>query len=526
MTLRLRKMVLALAALVLAPAPAHAAGQAPAKVRDEVFYQIFVRSFRDSNGDQQGDLKGIEEKLVYLQQLGVSTLLLTPIGPSPFYHNYFLDDLGAIDPTFGTEQEFRHLVRALHQRGMKLYLDMELQYVSGNHVWFTESFQHPGSKYTPYLLYDGPDNTRYQTGFWNKAEVPIYSGRQIRIATVNLLNPEVQKIQTAIFTRFMQPSAPGRNDGVDGFRIDHMQDNLDDKGTLTNLFARFWTPLFRALKRTKPSVRILAEQADWGYGDDWLGRGNADMVFAFPMRAAMLSFDKQKLIAAIDETHRKTPAGKRQVLFIENHDVERFASAIGGDVRKAKAGAALNLLLEGIPLIYYGQEIGMTGKQIKDQSSDGGDIPLREAFPWTAQVSPGMAVWYKNSGPWWDLSPLATGRGVSLESQLGKPDSLLATYQSLLALRRSHPAFVTGAQNIVENDNPHVLTFERVAGNDRVLVSINLSDEPANARVTMATGGALRGVLDRETIPTDESGHATVPLGAYGVRVFTITTRS
>jgi glycosidase len=374
-------------------------------------------------------------------------------------------------------------------------------------------------------LYDGPDNVKYQTGFWEKPEVPTYNGRQVRIATVNLLNREVQKIQTEVFLRFLRPSAPGRNDGVDGFRIDHMQDNLDEKGTLTDLFARFWTPLFRELKRAKPDVRILAEQADWGYGDDFLRRGNADMVFAFPLRKAILSFDKAQLTTAMAETRQKTPAGKQQVLFIENHDVERFASATGGDLRKAKVGAALNVLLQGIPLIYYGQEIGMTGRQIRDQSSDGGDIPLREAFPWTAQLGPGIAAWYRNSGLWWDQSPLAAGRGVSLESQLGKPDSLLATYQKLLAVRRAHPAFITGDQTIVENDHSHVLSFMRGAGRNRMLVAVNLSDAPVTVR--LATVGAsgqgrdvLRGVLDPEIVRPDPSGSVAVSLAPYGVRVF------
>jgi glycosidase len=534
-SIRTLTAVIAALILVLVPAPtshiASAQAAAARSARDEVFYQIFVRSFRDSNGDEHGDLKGIEEKLGYLQQLGVTTLLLTPIGPSPFYHNYFLDDFSAIDPAFGTEQDFRRLVRTVHARGMRIFLDMELQYVSGNHVWFTDSYRRPESAYTSYLMYEGQDNTKYQTGFWEKPEVPTYNGRQVRIATVNLLNREVLKLQTDVFLRFLRPSAPARNDGVDGFRIDHMMDDLDGKGTLTDLFARFWNPLFRELKRANPRVRILAEQADWGYGDDFLRRGGADLVFAFPLRKAILSFDKQQLTTAIAETRQKTPEGKQQVLFIENHDVERFASVTGGDQRKAQVGAALNLLLQGIPLLYYGQEIGMTGRQIRDQSSDGGDIPLREAFPWTAQVGPGMATWYRKSGLWWDQSPLVVGGGVSLETQLGKPESLFATYQRLLAVRRSHPAFITGNLTIIENDHAQVLTFAREAGRDRVVVAINLSDAPATVRLAASTGTSarggvmLRGVLDREGIRSDASGTATVSLAPFGVRIFAASAR-
>jgi glycosidase len=504
--------------------PAAAQRAAQRDVRDQVFYQIFVRSFRDSNGDQQGDLKGIQQQLRYLQQLGVTTLLLTPIGASPFYHNYFLDDFTAVDPEFGTERDLRNLTRALHQRGMQLYLDMELQYVSGNHLWLTDSFRKPGSRYTPYLLYQDSANTRYQTGFWEVPEVPLYDGQRVRIATVNLLNADVQRVQAQTFTHFLRPSAPGRNDGVDGFRIDHMQDTLDNKPALPDLFPRFWTPLFQQLRQVAPRVRILAEQADWGYGAAWLTRGNADMVFAFPLRGAILSFDKAQLTKVVAETERRTPAGKQQVLFIENHDVERFASAVKGDRRKAKVGAALNLLLKGIPLLYYGQELGMTGQHINDQSSDGGDIPLREAFPWTTRVSDGMAVWYRNSGLWWDQSPLARGGGVSLESQRGQPDSLLETYQSLLALRRAHAALRQGDQQLLDTEHPTVFAFQRSAGADRVLVVINLADASATTTVRPLVSGPaparLRSLLSGDSVALDASGRATIMLPPYAVRVY------
>ena len=111
-----------------------------------------------------------------------------------------------------------------------------------------------------------------------------------------------------------------------------------------------------------------------------------------------MSFDKKQITEAINETWQRTPVGKQQLIFIENHDTNRFASEVGGDIRREKIGAALNLLLKGIPFIYYGQELGMEGRQLKDTGSDANDIPVREAFPWTATIGPGMAVWYKGTG--------------------------------------------------------------------------------------------------------------------------------
>ena len=110
----------------------------PQSPRDEVFYHVFNRSFRDSDGDGHGDLQGIIDGLDYLQSLGVTSILLTPLYPSEFYHNYFTSDFEAIDPDFGTPDDYRRLIAEVHRRGMKLYLDQEIQYTDGEHPWYTE----------------------------------------------------------------------------------------------------------------------------------------------------------------------------------------------------------------------------------------------------------------------------------------------------------------------------------------------------------------------------------------------------
>jgi alpha-amylase len=493
---------------------------------DEVFYQIFVRSFRDSDGDAKGDLQGIEEELGYLQDLGVTTVLLTPLYLSPFYHSYFADDFTRVDPAYGTEASLRHLVRAIHQRGMQIFLDEEMQYVTGQHEWFRDSYGSPGSKYSGYLIYKGPGNTLPETGFWGNPEVQTYDGKIVLIATVNLHEPAVQAYEAGLFARWMTPTAPGADDGVDGFRIDHMQDNLDDHGLLMNLFSNFWAPLFQKLKSVKPELRILAEQADWGFGDPWLGHGLADMVFAFPIRQAILSFDKAQLTRATTETWQKTPSGKQPLIFIENHDTDRFASEVGGDVRKEKVGAALSLLLKGIPLIYYGQEVGMTGNQLKDSSSDGGDIPRRQAFPWTTRIGPGTAVWYKDSGPWWKQSALAMGGGVSLEEEKGRPDSLFAYYRTLLAFRRAHPELISGTQLLVDNDSSQVFSFVRCAGARRTLVAVNLADTPVTVQLNPgdpagdANPDPWSNQLSSAQQTKMEKGRVEITLPAYGVGVY------
>src|SRR5205807_2648983 len=153
------------------------------------------------------------------------------------------------------------------------------------------------------------------------------------------------------------------------------------------------------VRTVKPRISVIAEQADWKtFGDDLLKRGDVDIVYAFPLRTAIASLDRDAIAKAIKSTQDKTPAGKGQLIFIENHDTDRFASVVDGDPRKERLGAALTILLKGTPLIYYGQEIGMKGKQLHGRS-DGKDIRVREAFRWiNSVVGPGSAPCYGVTG--------------------------------------------------------------------------------------------------------------------------------
>jgi len=509
-----------LAGSALAAAPAPPPG---AKTGGEIFYLIFTRSFRDSNGDSVGDLKGIEEELGYLQGLGVTTIVLTPLYQSPYYHSYFADDFSKIDPAYGTEADFRHLVRSLHKRGIGIFIDQEIQYVTANHVWFKDSQDNPNSRFSHFIDRSGPGNTPAEA-----ADLPSYDGTRTRVAMVNLHDPAVLEYQTRLFEHWMNPTGrAGAGDGVDGFRIDHMMDDLDNLKKQDNLFSSFWTPLFSKLRADNPHVRILAEQADWAsYGDDWFSRGHVDMVYAFQIRRAIVSFDKKQISEAVAQTGQRTPAGKQQLIFIENHDTNRFASEVGGDIRRERVGASLNLLLKGIPLIYYGQELGMGGRQLKGTGSDANDIPVREAFPWTATVRPGMAVWYRGKGVWWDQSPIKRGGYPSLEAEADRPDSILAYYKYLVALRRANPELAAGDQTIVENDSPDVFSFVRSDGTRRALVAVNLAERPLAVHVAAASprSATLRNLATGEVLDPGPDGTFAIPLQEFGVGIFEIMT--
>lgn len=473
-------------------------------IKDEIFYHVFQRSFFDSNNDRHGDFIGLKEKIPYLKWLGIDSIILLPIYESIFYHNYFAADFRKIDPKYGNIEEFHELVNALHNVGIKIYLDMEYQYVSEDHIWFSDSFQNPTSKYSDYIVYSGPDNSSPESIIFNLNSVESYSGIKKKVATVNMNNPQVYKAIKNEFRFWLDPHGDGSlKDGVDGFRLDHLMDDLDSKGLFTNLLGKFWKPLIMDLRELNPEVKIIGEQGDWSAStEDYFSIAGVDLMLAFPLKHAISDWNKNKIIEEgrkltfgsgtvqfnkeeinKDRSNEQTlDRGSEQklIVFIENHDTDRFASIHPRSLGKLKLAAILNLLLAYSPSIYYGQELGMKGKGgfEKFGVSDGNDIPRREAFPWNASIhSKGTALWYKDSGPWWDQTFLKDHDGISVDEQEGDENSLLNFYRKLIKIRKENDAFKAGSLRFFEISNNSILGFERKYSNETFQVFLNLSNE-------------------------------------------------
>lgn len=507
------------------PSPVAGPGAAPGP---ELIYHVFLRSFYDSNGDQNGDLRGLDEQLPYLQQLGVTAIQLTPLYPSAFYHNYFADAFHGIDSSYGSLQDWVHLVEDLHRRGMKVYMDMEIQYVTARQRWFRDSYRRPGSPYSSFLIYHGPGNTKPEPGFLGIDTLIGYNGVRRRVASVNLLNPQVQAYFRQLFRFWMDPNGDGRfDDGVDGFRIDHMMDDLDGKHLLTGLFRRFWAPLLDSLRALNPRVQVVAEQADWAnMGGDYFRVAGVNRIFDFRLERAIRSFDKDSIARSAAASFAAAAPDHQQVVFIENHDLERFSTFVGADSGKLRIGAALNLLIGGIPAIYYGQEIGMQGLGGFGRfgKTDGNDIPQREAFEWyRADTGRGMCLWYRNSGPWWDSTSLHPDDGISLQEEQADSSSLYWFYRRLIRLRQSHAPFIYGAYRTLSNDNPSVLSFERQEASDSGLVVVNLSAQPQTLHLYPAgargPGGTWKLLLGNARA-ADSTAQWTLSLAPYGISVW------
>lgn len=489
------KWPIILAALLASAAPVEARPVRPASPPPEMVYHIFVRSFADSNGDRQGDLNGIRQRLGYLRRLGVTTILLTPLYPSQFYHNYFADDFEGIDPEFGTKQDFAALVRDVHAQGMKIILDEEIQYVSDRHLWRISSARQPESPYSRFLLYRDAQNRVPVPTLLGTNDFTVWPGQQRQVFTVNLAQPEVQAWFARYLADWADPDHDGDpSDGVDGFRIDHMMDDLDNAGVLKGLLQGFWAPIIAQLHAVNPKVRFIAEQADWGDGADFFARGQVDLVFAFPIWRAAGKLDAAGFAAAITQSNAVVPPGRSQLVFVENHDTPRFAHGAAHRAAILRLGAAITMLTGWIPSLYYGQEIGMSGTQTDDYAAKGDqpanadarDIPLRQAFRWVPDpMAAGNAAWYRTVPEAYHTPDSnVLGDGASVAEQDGKPGSLLETYRALASLRRRWPALASGATRVVAQQGNLVL-IERQAGTSKALVLFNFSGQTERAGMAL-----------------------------------------
>lgn len=435
----------------------------------EVIYQIFPRSFRDSDGDRIGDFKGIKQGLDSIVKLGATTILLNPVWKSRTYHNYFSDDWFAVDPKFGTTDDFRELCNAAHEKGVRVVLDMEPQYVADGHAWYKVAKKNPAGREAEYFLDPMSDNP-----FGNS---PWYDKAHVEIKPVKLNHPDVKKAVMDSF-KFWHGL------GVDGFRIDHMMDDLDWNGRNKDLYANLWKPVMDEMKKTSPDIWFVGEQAEWESFRaclDIFHHTPTDAVFNFRLFGALVALKRATLEKALNEYNYFTPAGRTQVNFLENHDLARYAST-EPDPARQRAAAAILMASRGIPAVYYGQELGMKGIQ-GHWNSDGNDIPVRLAYRWeaTRDAKP-TATWYAGSGPWDSTRFSADHDGVSYAEQDPEPASLLNYYRRLIAVRKASKALSMGTQTISDVGEDYVLAYERQHEKQRVLVLSNLSDKPVSIK--------------------------------------------
>ena len=463
---------------------------------DTVFYQIFVRSFYDSNGDGIGDFNGIIEKLDYLNDgdprtttdLGITGLWLMPINPSTSYHGYDVTDYYAVHPDFGTLEDFRRLIEACHARGIRVIIDMVFNHTSVEHPWFQEARDNPDSDRRDWYIW-AEEDPNYR-GPWNQ-EVwyPTVSGYYYAVfwsgmPDLNYTNPEVTAEMEHV-SRFWLDDV-----GVDGFRLDAARHLIEDGQEQENTDATHaWWKNFRAIyKAINPDALTVGEIWTTNYAVVGYVKGDElDLAFNFDLASAILSYvgsrDAENMAASLRRSFDLFPQGT-YATFITNHDQERTMSAFFKDIDLARLASSVLFTGPGVPFIYYGEEIGMTGTKP--------DPNLRTPMQWSAEHAAGFTT----GAAWGSVNRNYTE--VNVAAQTEDPNSLLSYYRTLIHLRNNHAALRVGEFTLLNTDHDSVLAFLRHSQEETLLVIINLGEE-AVSQVTLSVNrsplaGSYRGI--------------------------------
>ena len=481
-----------------------------------VIYQIYPRSFQDSDGDGIGDLRGIERRLDHLVELGVDAVWISPLYPSPMADfGYDVADYCDIDPRFGTLADFDSLLAAAHARHLAVILDFVPNHTSEQHPWFVESRRSRSSPRRDWYLWrdpapgGGPPNN-WISDFggsaweWDEASGQYYYHAFLKEQPdLNWRNPAVQQAMYDVL-RFWFAR------GVDGFRIDvlwHMikaedfPDNPPNPAYDASLGMGEMHRVLQVHSTDQPEVHAIAGEmrriAD-SFGErvligeiylplerlmHYYGRDPAGVHLPFNFQLLAAAWNARAIATIIKDYEAALPAGGWPNWVLGNHDRPRIAARLGE--AQARVAAMLLLTLRGTPTIYYGDELGIgrvdippaqvqDPRELREPGLGLGRDPVRTPMPWDATPNAGFTT----ATPWLPLNPDWPERNVARLAEV--PGSPLALHRSLLALRRSHPALAIG--DIALLDEKHaggdVLAYERRSGDDRLLVALNLGDTP------------------------------------------------
>lgn len=477
-----------------------------------IFYQVYPRSFQDTNADGVGDLNGVRQRLPYLAELGIDAIWLSPIFPSPMADfGYDICDYKGIDPLFGTMADFDALIAEVHERGLKLILDLVPNHTSDQHPWFVESrSSRDNPKRDWYLWRDpkpdgGPPNnwlSEFGGSAWqyDAATAQYYYHAFLREQPdLNWRNPAVRRAIHDVMRFWLRR-------GVDGFRVDviwhlikdqQFRDNPPNPGyregqpphhRLLPLYTTDQNEVHDVIAEMRRVIdefdaRVLIgeiylpiERLVAYYGKDLLG---AHLPFNFTLLSAPWSAREiEKIIA---EYEQALPSGAWPNWVLGNHDRPRIASRVGAD--QARIAAMLLLTLRGTPTLYYGDEIGMqqvaiAPGQVRDPFERNvpglgvGRDGCRTPMQWDATP----AASFSTVTPWLPLA--ADWMHENVRNMAADPTSILSLYKRLIELRKLRPALTWGSFELIAAKDD-LLVYRRRAGDSSLLIALNLGSEPA-----------------------------------------------
>lgn len=500
--------------------------------QEGVIYQIYPRSYQDSNQDGVGDLPGIIKRLDYLQWLGITAVWLSPVYPSPMADfGYDISDYQGIHPLFGTMQDFDRLIGEVHRRGMKLILDLVPNHTSDQHPWFLESRSSRDNPKRDWYIWsdpkpDGSLPNNWLSVFggsgweWDEPTQQYYYHAFLKEQPdLNWRNPAVQEAMFSVMRFWLDK-------GVDGFRVDVMWHMVKDARFRDNPVNPNYQPhmatyeqLLPVYSTDQPEVHELVmkmrhildeypermmigeiylpiQQLVTYYGID--GKG-AHLPFNFQL--LQLPWDAQQIAAAIDQYEGVLPAGGWPNWVLGNHDQPRITSRVGKE--QARVAAMLLLTLRGTPTIYYGDEICMRDVAIpfeEVQDPQGLNMPdknlsrdpSRTPMQWDNSAYAG----FSEAKPWLRIAQNYSRENVS--AQQNDPGTMLTLYRRLIQLRQQEPALMTGEYTPVYADKQVIGYMRKAGGADAFLILLNLSHRPAYIRLA---DEQLQGTVELATYP-------------------------
>jgi glycosidase len=470
-----------------------------------VFYEVFVRSFKDSDGDGKGDLRGLIQRLDHLNDgdpgtttdLGVDALWLMPVFASPSYHGYDTTDYEALQPDYGRPEDFRDLMVEAHRRGLKVIVDLVLNHTSTQHPWFRAAASSAGDPKRDWYVWS-PSPLDW-TQPWNPGQGTWYAtGTGAYYAVFWSGMPDLDWKNPAVAAEAARLARLWLDRGVDGFRLDAVRYLVEDgpgKGQADTPGTHAALEAFAAAVRAHEPSAVLVGEA-WAdtltisdyYGDTAAlpGGDELPLLFDFPLAAQLVQGVLAGSAEGIDATLRDVlatyPPGATDAPFLANHDQRRVASELGADPARLKLAATILLTLPGTPFLYYGEEVGL------ENGPTGADESKRTPMPWDGSARGGFTT----GEPW---HPLAPGQATAnVAAQTGDPGSLLSRYRQLIRVRQGSEALRRGATAVLATGSPALLAFTRTTPGATVLVVHNLSGAPASS-AALAVPGATATAL-------------------------------
>lgn len=471
-----------------------------------VVYEVFVRSFEDSNGDGKGDLQGLISRLDYLNagaastggDLGVDAIWLMPIYPSPSYHGYDVTSYDGVNPDYGTLADVDQLVAACHARGIRVILDWVPNHTSSEHPWFVDSASSPTSAHRDWYVWSTTDLGWTQP--WNGSQTTWYPANGSwyyalfwsGMPDLNWKNPAVGAAMNAAAGGWIL------NHGVDGFRLDavrYLVENGSGAGQVDQPETHQDLQAFSAgVRAAKPDALVLGEAwadaptiASYFHPTVAVPSGDEVLPFDFPLADAVVNGiadgSAREIAATLDSVARTYPAGTGDAPFLANHDQVRVATRLGADPAKLRLAASILLTLQGTPILYYGEEVGMQNGPSAD------DKDKRTPMAWDSTASGGFTT----GTPWQALSPGTASANVA--SQTGDPASLLSRYRQLIRVRKASAALRLGGLARLPTDDAGLLSYLRTIPSETVLVAHNVRASPVTTTVALPGATAATALL-------------------------------